>query len=414
MIRRGFTLIEALLAVALSMTVVLTAVAGVRLAAQSVTAANRNAVENGLIRAGYFMAVDEADFWRDYDDPFDATRQRLRGYDAARRRGLPFTPFDATVMPRSGTPGAEDERGWDPEYQWPASDARTWFHGNLVEHATRTQHRFGHHEIFAHVKEEPTLARTFVDGLGAATPAYAGYGQVRTPHTWAANQLTALKNALGYYGVTEYMPANTIYGVHGAPGADNAYGSGPGDPLAADDTDQGLAHEWCLPSGSGGGVQWRFANDDGDTAWPRGIYRLVRDSTFPVIPASATPAADTTPWTLQTLVAAHGRSWATDRVAASWQTGGIPDLLAKAQMAIAVVPLRPASWPAVSRATMRYLNNCRFTALNKIRWISPVTGARSELSFTLVATSLRGARQQRSPTPTGGWARPGQPTLDAP
>ncbi len=413
---RGFTLIEMLIAIALSMAVILTAVAGVRMGAQSIAVANRLATENSLMRAGYMMAVHEADYWQSYDQPeaASASGQPLRSFEAGRPsgRGLPFTPFATSGMTRAGTAGTEDERGWDDVYQWPASDSRTWFHGNLVEQVDRTQHRFGHYELFCHAKRQPKLDKMFANGV-----AYAAAGAVLARHTWLCNQLEGLKNTMGYYGVCEYMPANAIYGVVGEPGNDNAFGdwSAP-DGSESDDDDQSLEREWCQPAGSGGGVDWRFANDDGGTAWPRGIYRIVRDSSFAIIPSSPLTDVDTSTWSLDTLVRNHVRSWATDRVGDASYTGpgghGIVDLLAKARMAIPTLRLKPTTWPAVTYEVMRYLNNSRFVCLNKIRWVSPITGDTAEFSFTCVATSLRGARQQRAPS--GGWARVGQPNLDAP
>ena len=72
----------------------------------------------------------------------------------------------------------------------------------------------------------------------------------------------------------------------------------------------------------------------------------------------------------------------------------------------------PDHWPAVSIGVMRFLNNCRYVTLCKVRWISPITGQQAELSFTTLATSLRGARQQRAPG--GGWAVAGGPNLYKP
>src|SRR5689334_10035014 len=129
--RAGFTLIEMMLAVALGSLIVYTATAGFRTAAQSVTIANRMSLENGLIRAGFQAALHEKDFWTAYDDPDDASRQQLRttlfqelkdGSDAG--LGVNPTPF----------PGAETAIGWDPHYEWPAADRRTWWRGNAGEY----------------------------------------------------------------------------------------------------------------------------------------------------------------------------------------------------------------------------------------------------------------------------------------
>lgn len=399
----GFTLIEMMIAVALSTMIVYVAMAGFRVASQSTTMANRMSLENALMRAGYQVAVEEADFWQSYDDPDVAGSTPLRAFDdrAGWRRGMPFTPFDASAFPRGGTPGGDNERGWDPEFQWPANDSRTWFHGNLVEQVWNTKHVFGHYELFAHAKTNPRLDRVFDGGV-----AFAGTGAVRPTHTWMCNQLEGLKNALGYYGVCEYMPANAIYGVVGDPGGDNIFGTG-------DDTDQRMQPEWCSPEGSGGGVQWRFANDDGGTQWARGLYRHTRDSTFPLIPVSQWTAARTDRFSPEERVKHQYRSWATNRVGSAAGTDGIKDLLAKAML---VRPLLgrpgPAHWPEVSIGVMRFLSNCRYVTLCKVRWVSALTGQQAELSFSLLATSLRGARQQRAPG--GGWAVPGGPTLDRP
>ena len=56
-LQRGFTLIELMIAISLGMLLVYTATAGFRSASQSVTLSNRLALENSLLRAGYFAAV---------------------------------------------------------------------------------------------------------------------------------------------------------------------------------------------------------------------------------------------------------------------------------------------------------------------------------------------------------------------
>jgi hypothetical protein len=410
--RRGaFTLVELLIAITLGMAIIFTALSGFRMASQSVTVANHLALENSLMRAGYFMAVDEADFWQSYDDPDDATAtregQKLRQFAnyTPWHRGLPFAPFDGTSFPRSGAAGSEQERGWDPDYAWPASDPRAWFHGNLVEEIASTQSVFGRYGIFCHHKDHPDLRALASNG----TTFGVDYGVAAPAHTWYCNQLESLKNVLGYYGVCEYMPANAIYGVLGDPGGDNTWGTG-------DDNDSRLEWEWCQPAGSGGGVQWRFANDDGGTEWPRGIYRHTRDSTYALVPASRYTATRTDQLQAEPLISQGFRSWATDRVGAAADTSagnhGLSDLLGKALITTPVLPSRPAAWPDLKVAVMRYVNNCRFVTLCKVRWVSPVTSQTVEMSFTTLATSLRGARQQRAPG--GGWADPGQPNLDHP
>ncbi len=403
---RAFTLLEMLIAIALGMMIVYIAVAGLRAAIQASTIANRLSLENCLFRSGYWAVVDEVDFWRMYDDP-ESDAQPLRRFDPARGRGLPFTPLKVTrFRPRaeSAASGDEDaareaERGWDAAYQWPAADSRTWYHGNLVECVDTTQHVFGHYELFAHLADAwtpLTLNRSYLNG---STPPF---GLVEPRHTWWFNQVEGLKDALGYYAVVDYCPADAIYGVYGDAGPDLELGT-------ADDEPQSLSREWCRPEGEGGGVVWRFANNDGGTRWPRGIYRHTRDSSYPLVPASRWTEAGTDSWPVAALVEHNARSWPTSRV--TTVTSGVPDLLAKARLQCVQVPLRPASWPEPRLSAMRFLTYSRFAAVFTIGWTSPVTGQSIGLSFSALGTSLRGARQQRSPD--SGWAAPGDPNLDS-
>ncbi|MBA3700639.1 MAG: type II secretion system protein [Planctomycetes bacterium] len=407
---RAFTLIELLIAITLGMLIVYTATAGFRAASQSVTLSNRLALENSLLRAGYFAATQDADWWLAWDDPDDSRNQRLRWFADYQplKRGGPFAPFDARTFPRGGTLGTDSERGWNPAYTWPANDARAWFNGNLVEQGQHSGHVFGHYELFSHNKTSPLLNRSMhAGGTGIGVPFN---GSVTPLRTWYGNQLEHLKNTMGYYGAVEYMPANAIYSTVGDPGGDNTFGTG-------DDDDQRMSREWCDPSGEGGGVQWRFANDDGGTAWARGIYRHTRDSTYPVVPASRHTAAGTDRLTNEQLVAAQFRSWATDRVGAAGRRDagnhGIQDLTAKTVISRPLLEHgKPTHWPDLTLQSMRYLSNSRFVTLLRIGWVSPLTGQQTFLSFTTISTSLRGARQQRSPL--GGWAQPGEASLDHP
>ena len=134
-IKRGFTLIELMISIALGLMIVYVATAGFRVASQSITMTNRLAIENDILRAGCLAANERLDFWADYDNPDgDASEQTLRGKDAT--GGLPFTPM-SLVFPRqvdtSSPPNPELNRGWDPQELWSAADPRLWWHGNLAE-----------------------------------------------------------------------------------------------------------------------------------------------------------------------------------------------------------------------------------------------------------------------------------------
>jgi len=84
-----------------------------------------------------------------------------------------------------------------------------------------------------------------------------------------------------------------------------------------------------------------------------------------------------------------------------------------------VLPQRPHDWPNLQATARRYLVDGRFVNIFQVRWNDGVSGEAAELSFRVLGTTLRGARQQRQPD--GGWARwygPGDPrndpTLDSP
>ncbi|MBA3700075.1 MAG: prepilin-type N-terminal cleavage/methylation domain-containing protein [Planctomycetes bacterium] len=181
----GFTLIEMMIAIALGMMVVYTAIAGFRVASQTITAAKRLSLENSLLRSGYFEAQRQLDFWTNLDDPTALDTERplkrtgnpadssigaLNSRDYSMKRGLPFTPMRAlqsegvwpkspgvprfadpktvngarvgTIMPRdlsfyppptsaNSNDALEADTGFDPSYSWSPHDPRTWIRVDL-------------------------------------------------------------------------------------------------------------------------------------------------------------------------------------------------------------------------------------------------------------------------------------------
>lgn len=69
MIRRGFTLLEMLVAVSLGTVLVLTITATFRAISRTVAAVNALGRENELLRAGYFVAIEDADFFHSEANP---------------------------------------------------------------------------------------------------------------------------------------------------------------------------------------------------------------------------------------------------------------------------------------------------------------------------------------------------------
>jgi prepilin-type N-terminal cleavage/methylation domain-containing protein len=375
--RPAFTLIECMIATALGSVLAYTAFAGFRVASQGVSVANRMSLENGLIRAGYFSALDEADHWRQFDNPDDPGRQRLRGFVESSGRGLPFTPFPRRFPLRENLDAdAENDRGWDPDYCWPANDPRIWFHGNLAERY-RSKATFGHYELFAHYEDSPVLEVPLAFNANAigVPPPYGATDPTRT-HTWFFNQLEGLRNTLGYYGVCEYMPSSTCFAVYGS---SNAAARSTG-------RDQGYQAEWLELAGG----TYCFTVDEGDCVIPRGIYGKTNNAPFAIIPGceGTTFAAAPT----QTLVTENARF---HRVGQYATVATIADFLGKSMPVSPLLGDRPSSWPSLEVSICRMLGWRRFVTSCRVRIASPLTGQTIELSFTALTTSLRGARQQR-------------------
>ncbi|MBA3936057.1 MAG: prepilin-type N-terminal cleavage/methylation domain-containing protein [Planctomycetes bacterium] len=356
--RRAFTLIEMLIAIALGLVLVYTAAAGLRVAAQTVTVANRLALENEIMRNGFEIALDEVDLWRAYDEPVDAMRQGQRS------AGGIFCPFKSSAVGVSTTapatsatiiidianiPGPTDsERGWNSDYVWPVADPRTWFRNNMAERSGTALH-FGGYKRFSTVGPADATGRT---------------------HTWLANQLDRLVSAFGYYGMADYLPAGTIY--------DYAGGSFPV-------TGGGM----CSLLANTGGLN--FQNGDGGADFAQSLYRATKNTAFAVYPLTAATPINATS-------AAYTR----------WNVGqnANQDSTRTFQLVTSshdpVLEIRPTTWPTMTVSTARTLAYNRFACVARVHWTSPLTGNTSELSFTCFGTSLRGARQQRRAD--SGWA----------
>lgn len=172
MITRGFTLIELMLAVALSTLVVYTSVAAFRVSAQTITASKRMSLENSLLRTGFQAALNELDFWDQYDDRFASNRTT----NPLRAVGKPFAPLT-----------------YDPTKH--ESDPKTWWRG--LGFAVDTD-------------ATPAVAAT-------NTSKWGNYGQLqRAGHTdpiraWYPDQIRTINRQLGGYGMVSYLPGDAIY-----------------------------------------------------------------------------------------------------------------------------------------------------------------------------------------------------------
>jgi hypothetical protein len=441
---RGFTVIEMMISTALGSLIVYTAVAGFRTASQTITAANRLSLDNSLMRAGYFEAQLQLDFWTNLDDPTLPANQRpLKQVDSS--KGLAFVAMRDITPIATGTGKLniprndwtrplnaikphtmreirsdglwDSDAGWDPSYAWSPHDPRTWQRANTAE---KERHRdgdwklrdqdnslppfyFGRYAIFAMTKTNPTGSDLFsysikpdMNGMTAqeTTPValtYAPGNSEKATHTWYHRQLKAMINCLGYAGFCEYLPPNALYTWY--------------EPFNRNETSEGgiakLSAAYWSPYN-------KFNNDDGQQRTSRGIYRQSYSRSFgyfnPRSYDNLTNGSSTSTPSVGTLRDWHYRNFLTNHNASSG-TGAseLQWFMSHTNFPEPLLAARPEIWPATEASVGRFIKNARHVALARVRQQSTFTGNLIELTWSGLGTSLRGARQQRHQTT--GWAR---------
>jgi hypothetical protein len=349
------------------------------------------ATENAILRTGVVIALENSDFWLSHDDPFaaggpgQALRSTITDWNGT-DRGLPFTKlkdlhgkgvYRKTAGTNPGNPGIDEVAGgWDPQ-AWKASEPRGWSWGNLNERAqytlttslpARKLQTFGRYHLFASL-------------------------ETTSPHNWQQRQLDGLNRSLGYYGLFDYMPANTGLMIYGKD-----------QSLANPSTvDLAVSREWCFtPSGGasamgndGRAEGINFAQDRLVASWGPSF----------IIPSPNRSAAQ--------IIAATYRWYSTgiaiDPSSNASSITGVKSLaldgdVRKDWLAESAVG-KPAHWPSLAVNSLRFMRTGSFSNLNRITWVSPLTGKATEMSFTTFGTTLRGARQQRL-RDQRGWADP--------
>jgi prepilin-type N-terminal cleavage/methylation domain-containing protein len=381
--RGGFTLIELMIAMSLGLAIIYVAMAGFRAASQSITVVNQMAIENAIVRSGMSLAMDDTDFWLSYDDPFDvgnqAGRQSLRTAPAmagGAMRGLPFTSLAKsqaagsyayvadTYNPSTPWNACENADGWNPN-AWTPSESRAWSWVNLIERVP--------------VSASPSKLQTFGSYYRSASTS------TTAPHHWQQRQLDGLNKALGYYGLFDYLPVNTLLSLY-APTATGTWS---------------VSREWCFVNGS---APYYLGNDGRQNGlnFAQDMLSATYSNPF-IMPNPRNAAASLVPTTYQRY--ATGITLSTSDNNNS--IGSIEQLLhdGMIQTDWLTAQNEPATWPSLRVSTLRYVLTNSFVCLNRIHWVSPVTGKATEMSFTAFGTTLRGARQQRR-RDAAGWADP--------
>jgi prepilin-type N-terminal cleavage/methylation domain-containing protein len=406
--RSGFTFIELMLAMSLGVILMYALFAGMRTAAQSIAISNRLALENSLLRSAYLLALDEVDFWATYDDPNDSSTSIpgigcVNGGEGLRNPGLPFSPFYQTSFAPSAanesaavrgsetpyafpneavSPPTDGTRGWTATYPWSMCDPLVWARINLAESGL-SDLRFGFYSMFSNISTSPSLG-------SAATFAF---GSPTVNHTWLSNQMDGLKKQIGYYGMIDYLPSNTIY----------AYAT----PRTNATNDDGLLTEFIGPGDLGNGPGY-FKNGDGVTQFAQGLYRATKDSSFSFAPLKGFISTALAPngymgaW--NSYYSLNRSKFNTNQYATAGIGGTMQQFLDCSMSTLPLMAVKPSAWPNFDISVMRYITANRFATVCCIRWVNPLTGEVKQLNFNGFGTTLRGARQQRKRVAGSGWA----------
>lgn len=159
--RSAFTLIELVIALALSLLVMYAAFAALRVATQTMSVCNRLSLENSLMRTGFIAALEDLDHWTSYDDPD-------RGFTPLRDPGLPFAPLT-----------------YDPDFG--QHEPKTWWRN--FGYASNSK-RWGTYELFARLNHpEPERA-------------------------WLSTQTNDINQTLGHYALVDYLPGNAVFSFY--------------------------------------------------------------------------------------------------------------------------------------------------------------------------------------------------------
>ncbi len=464
----AFTLIELIIAIALGLVIMGVAVSGFRVLVSSLTVTQRIARTNDLLATAALAAFDEADFWDSYDDRGgDASGRRLRGSLALPvpnrdgstvTLGLPFAPLSRSVGGDAATWPAGDSRSWgygwqDDERLWATSadNELTWYPGIICE-SMETDCRFGHYSILglSHLPGESSLP---IDGgtsplVGGWQPRNGGglYGTLTFPSEttpprpgaataayrhatpgWYYNQFHGLTNALGWYGMQDYLPANAIlsYATKYQPmvrATSDAWQDSP-----ADSTDAAGRPIYLIKTFARANAAWQFGDkpffvlQSYSVNWmPHAMDFLTSYTAFGLTPPRGNLYEGGTGTTLTTAQLAYFnrnivRMESDDMPLGDWGGNDSTDFAEPAYPGAAdaygatvfnsyvlrttsaskLMTLKPSSWPDVSVAVARYLRLTRFSTQFKISWTDPLSGERADLRFTAMGTTLRGARRMR-------------------
>ncbi|MBA3683780.1 MAG: prepilin-type N-terminal cleavage/methylation domain-containing protein [Planctomycetes bacterium] len=390
---RAFSLVELLVAMALGLIVAFTAYAGLRVAVKTMAVAQQLSRENRVIAEGYVQGMTEADLWYAVDDPFDAAGQRQR--TAWNEAGT----LDQVLDDAPGVIGADGVTGQPfvamdlPEgyWNWNIADPRTW--------GTQGFHK----------------SRTFQNALGGgewATGSNSQIGCIGHPdqvNAWMHGVQDRMFSSLGWTGYLDYLPnAQPVcyyLGLDASGQTINDFGNGVlGTPYAPDGWPYiGTAPYWSpqhmtffplkLWMAMRRPLIWDTSGESPEKAIGRTGVHLYGIST------GFAPRGG---WTGAGAAAQPLRSARSSYSFGEWEAAA--DALAASSPLLSLVP---TGWPQLDVRVERRNQGLIFGQTTvAITVTNPTTGSTRAYRFMPIATSLRGARQQRQ------WSHWGAASLD--
>ncbi len=367
-VRVAFTLIEMLLSMAIGLVICGTVFFAFRVASSTIRKANELALENRLMRAGISRAFDEADFWTLWDDPFDATAQPLRtGVVLLQGNGNPLANEAPATAPFRAN------LSFDPDF-FDQSNPKVWWRS----HPSRVSDKsFGNYACLATARDSDPDKR------------------------WFARSLVTINQAIGHYGLLDYLPANTVFGFANDYTRNAHYNDDEGEFT---DTNRikydcyNTAPSFAMPTGNS--ADYIAPGDIASSTRNIAFVITTRDlvATCPLIGDGAADARNV-------YMSKH-----IDRFGFcapySDLSAGVPDfpmfiatdrnIFGRCGIDAPILASGPSDWPMTTLQITRYVKMAKWQTMAAVTMRSPSTGMTTMIQFPYTfTTTLRGARQQR-------------------
>lgn len=382
----AFTAIELLIAIVLSAMLLTLAFMGFRSASQAMMASNRQSIQNAILRSGFDKALDELDYWKDYDLPEDTSGiadnyldsnhyLRLRALRVVTPQpqsdyGLPFTAARHWDGVRAdGHPVfASGSATWEAiSHPWRANDERTWTRENYFQSSPNTAGNIWPHGEGGRYN----IVSSTTPGAIYHPGGQPDFGR------WLPDAAFGLRQALGIYGTVDYLPVNAPSAFH--------------NPLSGELDFLGPQYGTIVFPGQMG--LRRAFQSFAIGLWPYNPWLEERQQGSSEIHARQWGSALSTFRTR-----ALNLSLATSSNNTGFQLRGMTVLEP-------LQPITPPGWPTGESGITRYHAGGRFINLVRLRWSEISSSDQVEITFSCLGSTLRGARQQRR-APTSGAPTP--------